>query len=272
MKFTPQTENLYRGCAAGALLRTPTRDSGEGEGDIGGAGDVTAGTGILYGHFAVFNEWIEIDSWYEGQFLERLMPGAFTNTINQHRDRIKTQFDHGCDDYIGGALVGAIDVLQEDEIGAYYELSMYDTDYNRDRVLPLAQGRTMAGDMRGSALGASFRFRIVKDEWNTEPGISVWNPKGLPERTITQVTVFEFGPVVWPAYPSATAMAGAGMRSLSDHFLDRLRSRRSPHPAEVAPAHSDPPTIQSPPALDGPQRSASRAAFRARAYQAHGRA
>ncbi len=34
---------------------------------------------------------------------------------------------------------------------------------------------------------------------------SDYNPDALPERTITDVQLFEFGPVTWPAYAGATA-------------------------------------------------------------------
>ena len=232
MAFTPERENLYRGLPGGVALR-----DGEADGETGGAGDALARDTTLVGHFAVFNEWTEIDSWYEGQFLERIVPGAFKNTIKQHIDQMRVQFDHGCDDFVGGAPLGPIDVLREDDIGAYYEVPLIDTDYNRDRVLPLLQGRLMTGEKRGSLLGASFRFRVVKDLWDMEPKLSDYNPKGLPERTISQVTLFEFGPVVFPAYPAATAMtASQGMRSLSDHYLERRRSMRAAAPsAAVAP-------------------------------------
>ena len=35
------------------------------------------------------------------------------------------------------------------------------------------------------------------------------NPEGLPERVLREVTVMEFGPVTWGAYPDATAQLGA---------------------------------------------------------------
>ena len=43
----------------------------------------------------------------------------------------------------------------------------------------------------------------------------------LPERTIREARLFEFGPVVYPANPGATA----GIRGLTDYFHDRHRER-----------------------------------------------
>lgn len=232
---TKVVDSLYRGFGVAPSAREETRDEG-----------ATNGT-TLYGHFTPFDSWTEIHSWYEGDFLERIAPGSFAKTIKENRDQMVVQFDHGYDLHVSDAPLGPIDVLREEDFGPYYEVPLLDTDYNRNRILPLLQGRTMDGQMRGSLLGASFRFRVIKDEWDDEPGRSDSNPDGLPERTIKEVRLFEFGPVVFPAYPEATAK----VRSLTDHYLDRAkeaRSGRQPEPplpqpptAEPAPDHSDPP-------------------------------
>jgi phage head maturation protease len=207
-------DNLFRGVEAPVSLR---------------ADDEAPSGKVMAGHFAVFDEWTEINSWFEGRFMERLAPGAFAKSINDGLPNVRVQFDHGHDPHIGGAPLGHPEVVKEDKRGAWYEVPLFDTDYNRDRVVPLLEGRLMDGTVTGqSALGASFRFRVIRDEWNEEPGRSDLNPDGLPERTISEVRLFEFGPVVFGAYPSATS----GMRCLTDHYLDLDRSRRS----DAAPA------------------------------------
>ena len=208
-------ENLYRG-----LAEPPTIRADEQRAD---AGD----TSLMTGHFAVFNDWTEIHSWFEGDFLESLAPGCFTKTFAEASDIQRVQFDHGYDSFVGSSLLGPVSVLTEDAVGAYYEVPLLDTDYNRDRVLPMLSGKLISGETTGfSLLGASFRFRVIRDEWNEEPGISDHNPTGLPERTIKEVRCFEFGPVPFPAYESATAGIGRS-RSLTDYFLDRARQVRS---------------------------------------------
>lgn len=206
-------DNLFRGVARRPELRS--------EGDDAGS--------PMTGHFAVFNQWTEIDSWYEGRFLEALMPGSFKKTLGENLRNVRVQFDHGYDDFVGGAPLGPIDVCVEDDLGVYFEVPLLDTDYNRERLLPLLSGRLMSGETRGSLLGASFRFRIIKEEWNDDPGTSDYNPLGLPERKILEVRLMEFGPVVFPAYPDATAGVGSGERcvSLTDHYIDRRREQRS---------------------------------------------
>lgn len=218
-------DDLYRGLRE----RPEARDGGGSDEGAPSADQGATGTTIT-GHFAVFDTWTEIDSWYEGQFLERLVKGAFRKTLRENIADVRVQYDHGGDDYIGSAPLGPINTCAEDDFGVYYEVPLLDTDYNRDRILPLLSGRLMDGTVTGeSLLGASFRFRVIKDEWVMEPKPSATNPKALPERTIREVRLYEFGPVVFPAYPEATAMCC----SLTDHYQER-RLRRNGSAARAA--------------------------------------
>jgi HK97 family phage prohead protease len=162
----------------------------------------------LTGHFAVFNEWTEIQSAYEGRFMERVAPGAFKRTFNNNRDKIRVLFQHGQDPQIGDKPLGRIRELAEDAQGAYYEVGMLDTSYNRDLLPGLEAG----------LYGASFRFRVIKDDFDHRPSKTARNPEGLPERTIQEADVMEFGPVTFPAY----AGASAGVRSETDDYIRRL--------------------------------------------------
>jgi HK97 family phage prohead protease len=169
------------------------------------------GIGLLTGRFSVFDTWYRIDSFWEGEFLERTAPGAFTQTIAEDRDRMRVLFDHGFDPSIGNKVLGPIRELREDEQGPYFEVPLFDTSYNRD-LLP---------GLRADAYGSSFRFKVLSETWDDEPDPSDHNPKGLPERTITRTQVMEFGPVTFPANPDATA----GVRCLTDQYYEQLRKR-----------------------------------------------
>lgn len=168
------------------------------------------GLPTLFGHFAVFNRWTTIDSWYEGRFMERVAPGAFAETFREDRDTLKVLFDHGHDPQLGNKPLGPIDQLREDKVGGYYEVPLIDTDYNRNFIVPAVEA---------GLLGASFRFAVTGEAWDEEPKASADNPNGLPERTITKVRLSEFGPVTFPAYPDGTT---AGLRSMTDQFLEQL--------------------------------------------------
>jgi len=161
------------------------------------------GMPTLYGHFAVFNRWAEIDSWMEGRFLERIAPGAFKKTFQETTPKVL--FQHGMDPQIGDKPLGPVEVLEEDKTGAAYEVQLLDTTYVRDLIPGLEMG----------LYGASFRFEVMKQVIDERPDRSDENPQGLPERTIREAKVMEFGPVTFPAYDDATA----GVRSLTDRFL-----------------------------------------------------
>lgn len=179
------------------------------------------GTGsLLYGHFSVFNEWYEIDSYWEGTFLESIAPGAFANTIANDIASMRVLYDHGFDPVLGNKPLGPITALREDDVGPYYEVPLLDTDYNRDFVLPALQGRLMTGQSVGSLLGASFRFIVLGETWTQKPDPSDFNQLGLPQRVITEAQVLEFGPVTFPA----NAGASSGVRSNTDAFVSRLRT------------------------------------------------
>jgi hypothetical protein len=178
-----------------AELRAAVDDEGDGR--------------TLFGHFAVFDKWTEINSSWEGNFLERIAPGAFAATIATRGDRIKVLYDHGQDPSIGNKPLGVIESLSEDKVGAAYKVRLIDTPYNNDFIIPAA---------RADLLGASFRFRVTDETWDNEPKASRSNPKGLPERTIGGAEVFEFGPVTFPAYEAASASVRCG----TDRFLDSL--------------------------------------------------
>ncbi len=167
----------------------------------------------LYGHFTRFNEWTEIDSVWEGNFMERIAPGAFSKTIADNRSDIKVLFQHGQDPQIGDKPLGPITELREDDEGPYYEVPLLDAPYVRNDILP---------GLQAGLYGASFRFKVMREEFNDKAKASTLNPDAIPERTIKEARLFEFGPVTFPAYASATA----GVRSLTDEYIfDRLRSK-----------------------------------------------
>ncbi|GGN40514.1 hypothetical protein FHR83_007021 [Actinoplanes campanulatus] len=206
--------------------------------------------GVMDVRWSPFNSWYRIDSMWEGSFLERSAPGAFKRTIKAHNSaaaedahNIKTLFNHGMDFHIGDKILGRIEKLREEADSPVSQVRLFDTSYNRD-LLP---------GLRAGVYGSSFMFRVVKDEWNNEPGASDHNPDGLPERTLKEVRVFEAGPVTWPANPAASS----GMRCMSgtDMYYEHL-ARLDPHRVEGMRARltalrgSRPDTVTRP--ADGP--------------------
>lgn len=158
----------------------------------------------MVGHFAPFDEWTEIDSLVEGRFMEQFVRGSFTKTFSDHTPKVL--FQHGMDPALHNKPIGIPEVLREEELGAYYDVPLF-------AGLPELFMEGLRSDP--PAYGASFRFRVMREEIDEEPERSDHNPDGLPERTVKEADVMEFGPVTFPAYAGATA----GVRSMTDEFV-----------------------------------------------------
>jgi HK97 family phage prohead protease len=197
----PPRDNIYRAVFPAVELRS--------------ASDDVDSPSVMRGHFAVFNVWTEIRSALEGRFLERIAPGAFKRAFAR-RNGVRVLLNHGNDPQVGDKPIASITELREDDTGAYYEAELL------DGLPPLVMSGLRAGEY-----GASFRFSVPNrdaEEWRDDPKPSAENPERLPERTIRDLQLFEFGPVTFPAYPDATA----GVRSITsltdDFFEARIRS------------------------------------------------
>jgi HK97 family phage prohead protease len=144
----------------------------------------------LEGYGAVFGQTTRIDSW-EGTFDERIDPGAFTKTLLERMPVL--QFDHGRDPATGSVPIGAIKTLRADEHGLFIQARLHDNS----RVEPIRQAIAS-----GAVDGMSFRFQVIRDEWDERSVV--------PVRTLKEVALMEIGPVVFPAY----AGASVGVRSI----------------------------------------------------------
>jgi len=79
-----------------------------------------------------------------------------------------------------------LELLGEDPRGALYGGYLFPVEHAMQLVPALRAGR----------LGSSFRFRVVREDFQARPPKSPHNPERLPERTIGETHVSEFGPVV----------------------------------------------------------------------------
>lgn len=192
--------------------------------------DEDTSLGILHGYAAVFNEDTEINSW-EGNFIERIAPGAFAKTLKERGDKIKVLFNHGFDPSIGDKPLGKPRSMEEDKRGLKVEVPLDDTSYNRD----------LLASLRSGALdGMSFRFSVTKEEWE-DP-----DDRGqLPVRTLKEVKLYEFGPVTFPAYEATTA----GVRGRQAYDLYRRGLNDSTAPAAAADSTAEESTDEPPQAL-----------------------
>lgn len=160
--------------------------------------------------FSKFGQWYEIRSVFEGHFLERVMPGAFTKTIADNRDKMRSLFNHGFDPQIGQKVLGPVIDLREENDSPVMVVDLMNTSYNRD----------LEPGLRRGLYGSSMRMRVVRDEVDLDPPRSQHNPDGIPERSIYEVSVDEAGPVTFAANPGSTS----AMRSGTDAYYEQVRT------------------------------------------------
>jgi HK97 family phage prohead protease len=198
----------------------------------------------LVGYGAVFNEDTEISGW-EGNFIERIAPGAFRKTLEERADRVKIQFDHGMDTRFGGAPIAVPVEIREDDRGLYVRARFVDTEAGRDARELIRSG---------AVDGMSFRFSVVREDVDKNAG-------RLPLRTVREVRLYEVGPVTWPAYEATTV----GVRSAEAMRL--LRAAQLATPSTDGAADSGTPDVTP----DTPPVVAPVGAHRKRAEQARRR-
>lgn len=174
------------------------------------AAEPDAGTlGTLFGYAAVFGQRTVIDSW-EGRFVEVIERGAFADTLRERSDQVKVLFNHGFDPTVGDKPLGKPSRMEEDRHGLAVEVPLDDTSYNRD----------IAASLRSGALdGQSFRFSVTAERWE-EPD------DGLPVRHVEAVTLYEFGPVTFPAYEATSA--GVRSRDAYARWLTERHAKPTP--------------------------------------------
>lgn len=158
----------------------------------------------------MFGPWARIDSLFEAPSWSASRRVRSRKTFTEDRTRIRALFQHGRDPQIGDKPLGTIEVLEEDSVGAHYEVALLDTAYVRE-VIP---------GLQAGLYGASFRFEATAEEFNQRPERSEHNPDGIAERTVTEAKVHELSPGDVPRLPRRH-----GRRSLADRLVPHGRDR-----------------------------------------------
>ena len=155
------------------------------------------------GYIAKFGERTVIQDWL-GEYTEEIKRGAFAKTLAERGPgKVKMQFNHGHDPAFGALPIGVWTDLREDRKGLYGEGRIHDTWH----TIPIR-----AAIESGALDGQSFKFKTIGETMRKAD-----KPGELDHRTLTEVALFEAGPVVHPAYEGTSV----GVRSKA---LDLYRS------------------------------------------------
>lgn len=144
----------------------------------------------IEGYGAVFNE--QFDTGWG--MIETILPGAFTRALKEKQD-VRCLFNHNPDNLLGRTKSGTLH-LQQDDHGL-----LFDCDSNPDaRVASDVQAMVDRGDLDG----CSFAFIVRECTWREEK-----DDKGITTfyRDISDVDLFDVGPVTYPAYEGTSVGA-----------------------------------------------------------------
>ncbi len=119
-------------------------------------------------------------------FVERIMPGAFTKTLKDNDD-VRGLFNHDPSLILGRSSAGTVE-LEEDKRGLKYSIDLGTTSVAEDVSKHIR---------RGDVSGSSFGFAVTDEEFKMEDGTEI--------RMITGARLFDVGPVTFPAYEGTDA-------------------------------------------------------------------
>lgn len=158
------------------------------------------GTPQIVGYGAVFYRANDPGTEYElwRNVVERVASQAFASALSRPDD-VRGLFNHDPNFVLGRSAAGTMR-LSVDERGLRYEIDPPDTQQARD---------LMASIERGDITGSSFSFSVNKESWSTPAD------GGLEVRTIEDVTLYDVGPVTFPAYEATTT--GTRGKAIGEH-------------------------------------------------------
>lgn len=135
---------------------------------------------MIVGYAALFNAW----SPDMGGFIERVLPGAFADTIRD--EDIRALVNHDASLILGRNKAGTLR-LAEDATGLKVEIDPPETDLAAHYLSALK---------RGDLSGMSFRFYVEKEAWNYDAS--------PPQRDLIEVDIDDVSIVTYPAYPDTS--------------------------------------------------------------------
>lgn len=153
---------------------------------------VKAAGRTLTGYASVFNYPIDSGNHLHPQ-TTFVRPGAFTKTLNEHRDQIQVLVNHGMDPKWGMSPIATVRSLDQDSHGLRVEADIID-DPSFDPIV--------ASLKAGAFRAMSIQFETTKESFNDD----------RTQRNLEEVALWEFGPVTFPA----NAAAVASLHSITD--------------------------------------------------------
>lgn len=144
---------------------------------------------VVEGYVNETNKWSLPMRSKKGPFVETILPGTFKKALKRNTD-IHFLAEHDSKKILSSTRNNSL-TLSEDEKGLKMKATISKTSYGKDYYQLIKDG--ILGNM-------SFGFRVLKDAW-------VKNSKGILERSISDLDLFEVSVVTNPAYPTSSISA-----------------------------------------------------------------
>ncbi len=161
----------------------------------------------IEGYAAVFSDdFTNIYDHWGDTFYERIAPGAFNATLREKPDNIFMLVNHDWNKVVGRR--GANLVLEEDEYGLHFELTIPQTTDGNDLLENVRNGLIQ---------GCSFGFNILDSEGRWDDSYTEFY------RTIRAVELFEITATPIPAYSNTeiSARSNVSLRDLKPQIANR---------------------------------------------------
>ena len=156
------------------------------------AADTPVGVSTLSGYAALFDVPSQSITGDEGPpFTEVIRKGAFARALAQGQD-VRALWNHDASLVLGRSSNGTLALLEDDR-GLSFVITPPDTSWARD-LITLVE--------RGDVSQCSFSFSVKGEKWSVVNGAYL--------RELSDVDLYDVGPVTYPAYLSTTV----GVRSV----------------------------------------------------------
>jgi HK97 family phage prohead protease len=176
----------------------------------------------ITGYGAVFYNSTDPGTEYQlwGGYYERIMPGAFDRALQE--DDVRSMFNHDANQLLGRRAFAETDTLKlsVDSTGLRYEVTVDPNDPTHQSLLPKLRS--------GKVDGASFMFEVLSETWRKEQRGTGDQAREVNILEINEVRLWEVGPVVFPAYESATSEARSAERRQVEEYL-KARQKGDAH-------------------------------------------
>ena len=151
-------------------------------------------SGLKVTGYAARFEKLSVPMW---DFKEKIRAGAFKKSLE--RNNVKALWNHNSDKVLGSTGAGTL-LLEEDDKGLRFEMSLPDTQAGRDAHVLVE---------RGDVNQMSFGFQVIGQEWDET------DPKKVI-RTLTEIDLREISLTPFPAYKQTSAKT----RSIREDYAD----------------------------------------------------